>query len=213
MDSEPTLNSLKPVTSNGVKIALNEIVDIAEGKCKSYVIDDIPTLIDWLTNYVDPTTLKTGDIFLIRDIGCPDYWWEPQNELLMLLEYTDKDIIIEGKGAARVLETSKVDLKDYALKSEIPIVPTKVSAFENDKGYLTQHQSLSNYALKSEIPAIPTSLPANGGNADTIDNYHIRIVHVTQAHLLSLHYLRILSNISSVVISIYYEILESTNDV
>ena len=29
---------------------------------------------------------------------------------------------------------------------------------------------MSPYALKSEIP---TSLPANGGNADTIDNYHI----------------------------------------
>ena len=34
----------------------------------------------------------------------------------------------------------------------IPTVPTKVSAFENDKGYLTEHQSLANYALKSEIP-------------------------------------------------------------
>ena len=27
------------------------------------------------------------------------------------------------------------------------------------------------YALKTEIP---TSLPANGGNADTVDGYHIR---------------------------------------
>ena len=43
-------------------------------------------------------------------------------------------------------------LAEYALKTEIPIVPTKVSAFENDVGYLTQHQSLANYALKSELP-------------------------------------------------------------
>ena len=35
----------------------------------------------------------------------------------------------------------------------IPAVPTKVSAFENDKGYLTEHQSLADYALKSEIPS------------------------------------------------------------
>lgn len=35
----------------------------------------------------------------------------------------------------------------------IPTVPTNVSAFNNDAGYLTEHQSLSSYALKSEIPS------------------------------------------------------------
>lgn len=40
----------------------------------------------------------------------------------------------------------------------IPTVPTKVSAFENDKGYLTEHQSLDLYAKKSEIPTIPTKV-------------------------------------------------------
>ena len=37
-------------------------------------------------------------------------------------------------------------------------VPTKVSAFENDAGYLTEHQSLAEYAKKTEIPA-PYTLP------------------------------------------------------
>ena len=41
---------------------------------------------------------------------------------------------------------------------EIPTVPTNVSAFTNDAGYLTEHQSLADYALKSEIPS-PYSLP------------------------------------------------------
>ena len=40
----------------------------------------------------------------------------------------------------------------------IPEVPTKVSELENDKGYLTEHQSLAEYAKKSEIPA-PYTLP------------------------------------------------------
>jgi hypothetical protein len=35
-----------------------------------------------------------------------------------------------------------VDLSDYALKSEIPTVPTSNTAFTNDAGYLTEHQSL-----------------------------------------------------------------------
>lgn len=35
----------------------------------------------------------------------------------------------------------------------IPTVPTNVSAFTNDAGYLTQHQSLSDYYTKSEVNA------------------------------------------------------------
>lgn len=41
---------------------------------------------------------------------------------------------------------------------DIPTVPTKVSAFANDAGYLTEHQSLIEYAKKTDIPA-PYTLP------------------------------------------------------
>ena len=47
--------------------------------------------------------------------------------------------------------TQHQSLAEYALKTEIPIVPTKVSAFENDAGYLTSHQSLKDYATKSWV--------------------------------------------------------------
>lgn len=46
---------------------------------------------------------------------------------------------------------SGVDLSDYALKSEIPTVPTNVSAFVNDVPYLTEHQSLSAYSTTDEV--------------------------------------------------------------
>jgi hypothetical protein len=36
----------------------------------------------------------------------------------------------------------------------IPTVPANVSAFNNDAGYLTQHQDISNLATKAEIPSI-----------------------------------------------------------
>lgn len=42
-------------------------------------------------------------------------------------------------------------LESKADKTEIPTVPTNVSAFTNDAGYLTEHQSLNNYYTKSEI--------------------------------------------------------------
>ena len=48
----------------------------------------------------------------------------------------------------------KEQLVDYALKSEIPTIPENISAFINDAGYLTEHQSLDEYALKTEIPSI-----------------------------------------------------------
>ena len=66
---------------------------------------------------------------------------------------------IEANTAAITQAQSDIDAleaaaNNYALKTEIPTVPTKVSAFENDKGYLTEHQDLSEYAKKTEIPSI-----------------------------------------------------------
>lgn len=43
------------------------------------------------------------------------------------------------------------ELKSYALKTELP---TKVSELENDKGYLTEHQSLEDYALKDDLKGL-----------------------------------------------------------
>lgn len=41
--------------------------------------------------------------------------------------------------------------------TEIPVVPTNIGAFENDAGYLTQHQSLADYPKKTELANVATS--------------------------------------------------------
>ena len=41
--------------------------------------------------------------------------------------------------------------------TEIPVVPTNIGAFDNDVGYLTQHQSLANYPKKTELANVATS--------------------------------------------------------
>ncbi len=44
-----------------------------------------------------------------------------------------------------------VDLSNYATKAEIPTVPTSNTAFTNDAGYLTEHQSLTAYSTTQEV--------------------------------------------------------------
>ena len=66
-------------------------------------------------------------------------------------EYVTEDEL-NSKGYA-----TNSQLSAYAKKSDIPSVPTKVSEFENDAGYLTEHQDLSDYAKKSDIPKVDLS--------------------------------------------------------
>ena len=73
---------------------------------------------------------------------------------------------------------SGVDLSDYALKSEIPTVPTSNTAFTNDAGYLTEHQSLSGYATEAFVSAFTYDKAtidekvAGGGSFDPSQYYN-----------------------------------------
>ena len=88
-----------------------------------------------LSNYA-----KTADLSTVATSGS-------YNDLI------DKPTIPSTAGLA---STKYVD--DKVAGIVIPAVPTKVSAFENDKGYLTSHQDLTEYAKKTDIPA-PYTLP------------------------------------------------------
>ncbi len=172
-DLVPMQDSQNPVTSDGVYAAVGDVIAVANGKCKSYVFDTVSDLETWLADSANTGDLKTGDVFLIRDVGVPDYWWDA------------------GTGTKQILETTKVDLSEYALKSQlptavsqlnndakfqtetqvqaviaqteakIPTVPTAVSAFENDAGYQTaeQVQAKAN-AVEAKIPTVPTKVSA-----------------------------------------------------
>lgn len=62
-----------------------------------------------------------------------------------LLENAIQGVATDLSGDIATLNTTKAD------KSEIPTVPTNVSAFTNDTGYLTQHQSLDGYATEDWV--------------------------------------------------------------
>lgn len=90
------LNNSGLASTQYVDNEVAEVVAIAEGKCHTEVFDTVEALDTWLSNSANTAKLNRGDIFLIRAVYVPDYWWDGS--------------------AKQVLETSKIDLADYALK-------------------------------------------------------------------------------------------------
>ena len=58
---------------------------------------------------------------------------------------------------------------DYALKSELPTVPTKVSEFQNDAGYLTEHQDISGKLDADKLPEAVNDALAQAKNSGEFD--------------------------------------------
>lgn len=63
------------------------------------------------------------------------------------------DLTVYAESANLATVATSGDYNDLSNKPTIPVVPTNVSAFTNDAGYLTQHQSLADYYTKSETDA------------------------------------------------------------
>ena len=92
---------------------------------------------------------------------------------------TDADAAAKYQPKGNYL-TSHQSLADYAKKTDIPVVPTKVSAFVNDANYLTAHQSLDGY-----VNAVTTT---GTGNAVTGITKSGKTVMVTKgANFLTSH--------------------------
>ena len=83
---------------------------------------------------------------------------------------------IEGLASEEYVneELKKIDvtdqLTDYAKKTDIPTVPTNISAFANDKGYLTEHQSLDGYTtedyVNQELTKVTSQLESKMNNCE-----------------------------------------------
>ena len=61
------------------------------------------------------------------------------------------DLSVYAESADLATVATSGDYDDLSNKPTIPVVPTNVSAFTNDAGYLTQHQSLDNYYTKTQV--------------------------------------------------------------
>ena len=63
-----------------------------------------------------------------------------------LQSYTETDPVYTADKPNLALKSDIPDVSNLATKDEIPTVPTNVSAFVNDAGYLTEHQDISGKA-------------------------------------------------------------------
>ena len=136
--NQPTIPSVEGLASEAY---VNE-------KVAAIVIPEVPTKVSELENDKGYLTehqslegyAKTADLAQVAKTGS-------YNDLI------DKPTIPSTTGLA-----TETYVDDKIAEIDIPTVPTKVSAFTNDAGYLTEHQSLIEYAKKTDIPA-PYTLP------------------------------------------------------
>lgn len=154
-DSTPTQDSLNPVTSGGVYSECKNIREVAEGKCKAYVIatqSQITGTKDANDEYtgvtaisgITLTDLNVGDIIYITELDVPDYWVSA----LVMSGDTLQSVSLNK------METSKVDLSNYVtLNSDQTITGQKtiqILKLHNDSSnytYQIQAQSNNNFRI------------------------------------------------------------------
>lgn len=113
----PTVPSNVSAFNNDADYATRIFVqETVNGKNLAFVFDSVADLDTWLSDSENVSRLKTGDVFWIRDTEVPDYWWDGESK------------------TKQIMETTKVDLSEYALKTEIPV---KTSDLQNDSDFAT----------------------------------------------------------------------------
>lgn len=97
---------------------------------------------------VDENTAPTKVSELTNDLG---FMKETEIEQ-RLKEKQDKisEFVSSVNGKSGVVELNAVDVHALPDSTIIPTVPENVSAFKNDAGYLTEHQSLEEYPKRTE---------------------------------------------------------------
>lgn len=124
----------------------NMTVDIG-----SPLTDKVGKFYGQLLEYLDGTLVRSSNLFRIRVKNGIRMGEEGQIDVPIEISGGGSSAVtsVNGHTGAVVLDASDVGaLSDSTV---IPTVPTNVSAFYNDAGYLTSHQSLSGYATETWV--------------------------------------------------------------
>lgn len=135
-----------------------EVNTSLEAKANKTEIPTVPTNVSAFTN-------DAG--YLTEHQSLDNYYTKTESDGIYATQ-----VVVNEEIAARIndIRDVKATLESKANKSEIPTVPTNVSAFTNDAGYLTQHQSLDNYYTKTEVNA-SLETKANKSEIPSLNGY------------------------------------------
>lgn len=86
----PDVHTHEIADVNDLEDTIGTVTAIANGKCHAEVFNTEEEMNAWIANTENTKNLRTGDVFLIRAVNVPDYWWDGSS--------------------AQVLETTKVEL-------------------------------------------------------------------------------------------------------
>ena len=108
------------VTPEELSELKQELVGEIQEKCHTEIFDTYEDLYETLLGESRDEELlasfQSGDVFLIKDLNVPDYWWESFGDAASFsiprANYPT-EIIVPGFGAARILETQKTDLTHH----------------------------------------------------------------------------------------------------
>lgn len=129
-------------TTKYVDDEVAEVVKVASGKTASYVFNTVAELDAELAKADFKAKLKTGDVFLIRALNVPDYWWDGS--------------------AKQILETTKVDLSPYALTANIPGIKV------NNAGAADTATTANNALTVGGYTIVISNTPPTNADAKTI---------------------------------------------
>ena len=133
---------------NGVNDALLTKADKSDTYTKTQVDSAISTAVENidLTDYATKAELST-----VATTG--DYNDLSNKPTIPSLEnyYTKTEVDDELATKQDASTAFSGDYDDLTNKPTIPVVPTNVSSFVNDVGYLTEHQSLAEYYTKTQV--------------------------------------------------------------
>lgn len=122
-----TTHNTSETAHTDIRNAVAEAKAIAEGKSRARVFATKNALDTWLLDSENIALLQIGDNFYIEETDKPDYWWNGTT--------------------IKELETQKVDLTEYAKKTELlTLGTTSNDAYRGDLGQIAYNHSQSAHA-------------------------------------------------------------------
>ena len=97
--------------------------------------------------------------------GTVDAYTKAETDALLATKANESELSDYATVESLATVATTGSYNDLSNKPVIPTVPTNVSAFTNDAGYLTQHQDISGLATKQELAEVEAEIPSLEGYA------------------------------------------------